>query len=245
PPDSGFTATYRFTIEGQPPKPLEIVIERPDLYAITCNGFPQSAVKNAWWLDKSFGKIDISAALQEGVNTVSIQAKPMSVFHELESAYLLGDFNLKATDSGFHIEKSMPLKLGPWNKQGHPFYATGVSYTQKYSLTKINGQYYVKLPAWYGSVAKVNVNGKLAGYITHQPWQCEVGPLLIPGKNTIEVIVFGTLRNTLGPHHAGDRLGSVWPASFQSAPKCGPPPAAKYFSIGYGLFQPFVLEQLE
>ena len=44
-PDSGFEATYRFTIEDRVPEQLWIVIERPDLYTITCNGKPVSAAE--------------------------------------------------------------------------------------------------------------------------------------------------------------------------------------------------------
>jgi hypothetical protein len=40
PAGSGFTASYKFTIEEAVPKDLAIVIERPDLYTITCNGQP-------------------------------------------------------------------------------------------------------------------------------------------------------------------------------------------------------------
>ena len=66
PAESGFTASYRFTIEGALPKNLAIVIERPDLYAITCNGQPVRAKKGDWWLDKAFGKIPIAAAARAG-----------------------------------------------------------------------------------------------------------------------------------------------------------------------------------
>ena len=38
PAKSGFEATYHFTIDGPPPRPLVLVVERPDLYAIICNG---------------------------------------------------------------------------------------------------------------------------------------------------------------------------------------------------------------
>ena len=37
PEASGFTASYRFNIEGSVPANLAIVIERPDLYTISCN----------------------------------------------------------------------------------------------------------------------------------------------------------------------------------------------------------------
>lgn len=241
PPDSGFEATYRFTIESGVPKSLCIVIERPDLYSITCNGTKVEVRDGKWWLDKAFGKIDISSAAKVGANEVTIKASPFTIYHELESAYVLGDFALKATENGFVIVPDEPLKLGKWNEQGHPFYAEGVSYTQSFNVATPKGLYYVQLPSWYGSVARVIVNGSEAGHVYHQPWKCEVTELIKSGTNTIEVVVVGTLKNTLGPHHANPPLGSAWPANFQRAPVNGPPAGKKYHTVGYGLFEPFEL----
>ena len=103
PPESGCAATYHFTIEGEVPKPLQVVIERPDLYAIACNGKPLAPEKGSWWLDKSFGRIDITAAAKTGANEVTIRARPFTVYHELAAAYVLGDFGLKAAGAGFTI----------------------------------------------------------------------------------------------------------------------------------------------
>jgi hypothetical protein len=57
--------------------------------------------------------------------------------------------------------------------------------------------------------------------------------------------VVGTLKNTLGPHHGEPVLGKAWPWAFRQAPAQGPPPGKQYHTIGYGLFEPFVLEQRE
>ncbi|MHC4160315.1 MAG: glycosyl hydrolase, partial [Planctomycetota bacterium] len=73
-PDSGFVAKYRFIIEGKAPSSLYFVIERPDLYTISCNGRPISASEGIWWLDRSFGKIDITQVVKTGENTVTIKA---------------------------------------------------------------------------------------------------------------------------------------------------------------------------
>lgn len=239
--DSGFEATYRFTIEKDVPRPLYIVIERADLYTITCNGATVSATEGKWWLDRSFGKTDISPAAKAGENTVTIKASPMTIYHELESAYVLGDFSLKAVDSGFLIVPDVPLEPGRWNEQGHPFYAGGVSYAQDFNIPQPKGRYIVSLTDWYGSVAKVVVNGKAAGYIYHQPWDCDVTEYVTSGMNSIEVLVIGTLRNTLGPHYNNPPLGSAWPSMFQNAPETGPPAGKQYQSLGYGLFEPFEL----
>ncbi len=254
PADSGFDATYRFTIEGAIPADLAIVIERTDLYTITCNGQPVSARPGQWWLDRAFGKLDIAKLARTGANEVTIKATPMTMFHELECAYVLGDFDLKATDHGFVIVPSAPLKLGKWNELGAPFYAQGVAYTQKFDVPATPksekeptagaepGRYRVRLPSWYGSVAKVAVNGEPAGYIFSQPYECDVDKLIKPGQsNVIEVTVIGTLKNTLGPHHGNPPLGTAWPAMWRKAPNPGPPPGQEYSNVGYGLFEPFVL----
>jgi hypothetical protein len=244
-PDSGFEASYRFTIEDRVPEQLWIVIERPDLYTITCNSEPVEARKGDWWLDKSFGRIEIAKTVKVGENAVTIEASPFTIYHELEPAYLLGTFTLKAAEAGFVVVGgSKPsLALGSWKEQGYPFYAAGVSYSRKFEFPQLAGRYVVEMGKWYGSVAAVLVNGKPAGHIASQPWQCDITKSLQAGTNTIEVCVIGTLKNTLGPHHAGTGLGSAWPGSFQKAPETGPPAGGNYHTVDYGLFTPFVLRQ--
>ncbi|UCE47873.1 MAG: hypothetical protein JSW47_20020, partial [Phycisphaerales bacterium] len=245
PAQSGFEATYHFTINRRLPSRLHIVIERPDLYSITCNGKTVSSIKERWWLDKSFGRIEITGAAKVGRNAVTIKASPMTIYHELEAAYLLGDFALKATESGFVVEpESDPaLGLGGWEKQGHHFYAGDVSYSQRFNVGRRVGRYSVELPRWYGSVAEVRVNDTSAGFMVSQPWKLDVTRWIKNGRNDISVIVTGTLKNTLGPHHAGQILGAAWPNMFQRAPETGPPPGEKYHTISYGLFEAFVLKQ--
>jgi len=529
PAESGFSATYKFTLTGQVPYPLHLVVERPDIYAITCNGKKVSAQPGDWWLDKSFGKVNISSAAKLGVNEVTITAKPMTMYHEVESAYLIGDFSVEPAAQGFEVrapktlylippqnvedvhsgavegvawltngvgfsaeakenvaddlapylvfdlgetrvvdsvkiwnynesnltkrgvaslkiyaantpdiaaepttresfllarrkyrerggnvneftyaEKKMllgeyPLTPGSgngpqtirfnpvgqrlwdrddrrcrylifeilanhngvkypipapaegaeqqkfddnafvglsevkifhessggriyeienlaiakasselvvrsfdraakhlidgsglirpergWNQQGMPFYADGVAYTEKFDLGQIanvanNGvkndvvkndiakndnaakntgnanavnetnaakdandtnnekRYFVSLNKWYGSVAKVTVNGEDAGSIGFAPWKCDITKFVKSGINEITVTVIGTPKNLLGPHHAGAMRGAAWPGNFWGSPKAGPPPGTDYDVIGYGLFEPFVV----
>ncbi len=261
--NSGFEATYHFKIEGGVPADLAIVIERPDLYMVSCNGQEVKADKN-WWLDRSFGKLDIHSTAKPGENFVTIKASPMTMFHELEAAYVVGGFSLKPVDKGFLIigeekgsgsfsrngpegaSQKMNLTpfLRPWNEQGLPLYAAGVSYQQAYRLEKFGGRYAVSLPDWRGSIARVIVNGQEAGSIWRQPWECDVTDRLKVGDNTIEVIVIGTLKNTLGPHHGKPPLGMAWPGMWDNAPEHGPPAGKEYSTVGYGLFEPFVLSRL-
>ena len=245
PAGSGFAASYRFTVLEKVPADLAIVIERPDLYKITCNGQTVAAKPGEWWLDKAFGRIALAGVARVGENVVTLQCAPFSLLHELEPAYVIGAFALRPVEKGFAIVPDQPLLPGRWNEQGQPFYSEGVSYRAKFDLPAAPGRQVVSLPAWLGSVAKVNVNGRPAGYITAPPWECDITEVAARGANTVEVVVIGTLKNTLGPHHGKNPLGSAWPRMFQTAPKGGLPPGASYDSVGYGLFEPMVVKQMK
>jgi hypothetical protein len=434
PADSGFTIRYQFHIEDAVPADLAIVIERPDLYTITCNDQPVQAKAGDWWLDKAFGRIDLAHVAREGSNQVTLTAHPFTILHEVEPAYVIGDFALEPRDRGFVIVPPKPLEITSadplqvhsiqpdgtmwlsggigyttdadgkpvedrnpllvfdlgkpvdlsgirvwnyceghvrdlatrgvkelavhvipegrrstesvdkglftlvraqgsarpemlefkapasrlvvfevksnqngvqypakgdvedngfvglaevqfldaegevvegvqidrlsgelashqrtadhlldgsgltserpgWKEQGLPFYAGTVAYQQDFTVADATGRFFVRLPAWLGSVARVKVNGELAGRIISAPWQCEVTDRIVAGQNTIIVEVVGTLKNTLGPHHGNPGLGSAWPGMFQRGPNPGPPPGNEYSQVSYGLFEPFVLER--
>jgi pimeloyl-ACP methyl ester carboxylesterase len=242
-PGSGFEASYRFQLEGIPPTNLAMVIERPDLYSITCNGQAVTSTPKAWWLDKAFGKIPLASVARAGENVVTIKASPFTMYHELEPAYILGDFALRPADQGFVIVPERRLKLGAdWNAQGHPFYGGGVAYREQFRIGQKTGSYAVALRGWYGSVAKVSVRGRTLGYIDAAPWECDVTERVQTGENDIEVTVIGTLKNTLGPHHGNPQLGAARPINFQQGPNPGPPPGDFYSTVPYGLAEPFVLK---
>ncbi len=246
PSDSGFRASYRFVIGGAVPSDLTIVIERPDLYQITCNGHPVKARAGAWWLDRAFGRIEIDAVARVGENVVTLEASPFTMNHEIEPAYLRGAFALEPAACGFSVVPEQPLHLkdgAGWNDQGHPFYSAGVAYRQEFCVDSKAPRSFIRLGRWNGSVARVRVNGDLAGYISAPPWELDVTAELITGVNRVEVTVFGTLKNTLGPHHNNPPLGSAWPAMFHAAPEQGPPRGGYYQTVGYGLFEPFALLQ--
>jgi hypothetical protein len=257
PPASGFIAHFRFTLEGSVPADLEAVVERPDLYRITCNGQPVQAVPGAWWLDRSFGRLPIAATARLGSNVLTLTAQPFTIEHELEPVYLRGNFHLRTVPNGFVIVPAATLRLGEtapdpdpgilpngWNHQGLPFYAGGVVYRQALEIGEPVGRFFVSLPAWHGSVARVRVNGQPAGTIVSAPWECEITTAVQSGTQQVEVEVVGTLKNTLGPHHGNPARGTAWPGMFHHAPQPGPPPGSQYDTIAYGLFAPFEVRQV-
>ena len=184
------------------------------------------------------GEVRFHAAAQDGTSSAVQGVQIQSVSSELVVA---NGFDRRAV----HLIDGSGLgeAAAGWNQQGMPFYAAGVAYRQSFQIPQRTGRYRVCVPHWYGSVAKVFVNEKQCGYLVSQPWEVDVTDAVEHGLNVVEVVVIGTLKNTLGPHHAGAGVGSAWPGMFQQGPEQGPPPGNAYHTLGYGLFAPFELKQ--
>ena len=247
PAGSGFTATYQFTITNAAPPDLEAVVERPDLYTITCNGRPVVPSPGRWWLDRAFGRISLDGVARTGLNQLTLKAAPFRIDHELEPVYLIGSFALRPADRGHVIapDQALTQLRAGWNEQGLPFYAEGVTYRQSFNVKKKRDAYRVALGNWRGSVARVFVNQEPAGYIFAPPWDLDVTPHVRRGQNLVEIQVVGTLKNTLGPHHGNPGVGSAWPGMFHQGPAVGPPPGDDYHTLSYGLFEPFTLVETQ
>jgi hypothetical protein len=223
---------------------LELVVERPHLYRVSINGREAKPIPGRWWLDRAFGVFRLGDSVAIGKNRISLQAEPFTIHTELEPVYVLGKFGVEGLDKGFKLGPAEELRLGPWSEQGMPFYAGGVGYAKTYLLDSLDPEkesYALRLGAWRGAVAEVRIGEKSSGFIGFAPFELDITDSLSKGKNQVTVIIYGTLRNTLGPHHIGLRLGSAWPSMFQKGAEGGFPAGAKYSIVGYGLFEDFKL----
>ena len=243
-PDSGFEATFWFDVaEGVNTAPLRAVVERPALWTVWVNGSPVESQRGQWWLDVDFGMYPIGPRVKPGRNSLKIAARPMSVHNELEPVYIIGDFGAVAQEKGFRVVPASPLNLGSWKEQNLPFYADTVSYTKRFELQR-GGRYKVVLGKWAGTVAEIRVNGKSAGIIGWQPYELPIDGVVQSGENRIEVLVSGSLKNLLGPHHGNITRGLASPASVRNAPVTMPS-GAQYDQLPYGLMDDFQVVRLK
>ncbi len=245
-PNSGFEAVYWFTVTPETDlSSLRLVVERPALYRVSVNGRKVEPVQDAWWLDRAFGVFEIASVARSGRNRIALRASPFTIYTELEPVYLLGNFFLENQERGFKLMPQGRLHLGGWPEQGMPFYAGGVSYGKTVEIQSVDPEierFWVKLGDWRGSVAEVKVGERSAGFIAFEPFELDITNLLSEGQNRLSVIVYGTLKNTLGPHHNNPQLGTAWPGMFQKGAEGGYPPGWAYQVIGYGLFEDFRVE---
>lgn len=244
--NSGFEVSYSFEVSaGVKKEEFQAVIESPELYQVSINGHRIHPMKNKWWLDKSFGVFEIGRYVVEGENRVVLKSSPFTIHTEIQPVFILGDFVLESREKGFGIAPAAPVKMGSWVEQGMPFYGDRIEYVKKFRLSasELKSQSaFVRLGKWTGVVAEVKVNGKKAGMIGFDPFELDVRQYLKPGVNEVSVIVCGSLKNTLGPHHNDPPLGRAWPGAFQQGAKEGRPSGSKYSVVGYGLVDEFILE---
>ena len=240
---TGYTATYRFEIsENVAFNKFTAVIEHPELWnKILINGKAIQPVKGKWWLDRSFGVLEIGALLKTGENTLTLSITPMSIYAEIEPVYILGDFNLAAAAKGFKIVAPQPLQLGSWKEQGLPLYGQSISYKKELSVANTGQQYEVVLGAWKGTVAEVKVNGIKAGIIFTDPNALNITKYLKKGTNQVEVIVTGSFKNLLGPHHNNPKPGIASPWHWRNIKAY--PSGKDYDLYDYGLIEDFRIMQ--
>ncbi len=242
--DSGFEATFHFDIEeGLDLSKVQAVVERPRLWRVLVNGAAVSPLAGKWWLDPLFGVYEIGDRLKPGSNTVTVEAKPMSIHAELQPVYILGEFGAAAQEKGFRIVKPRTLGLGAWSAQDLPFYSEGVVYSRVFRAEGRKNGYKLRLGKWLGTVAEVRVNGRSAGIIGWPPYELDLSGLVTEGQNEVEVEVLGSLKNLLGPHHGKFNPGLIGSWLWRTAPE-HTPPGAQYNLIGYGLFEDFQIAEV-
>ncbi len=96
----------------------------------------------------------------------------------------------------YECEKA-PVQLGDWSLlEGFASYSGGMRYTLRFDGSQVLGGANPQLDLGdLVSSAEVWVNGKSAGVRVSPPWRYELGGLVKPGENVLEILVQNTLAN--------------------------------------------------
>ncbi len=166
---------------------------------------------------------------------------------EIESIYLVGDFSVfgrlakpaplpahwkefelpPVSVHGFEygsfiLEDPERLKFGDTTSRGLPFYAGRLSCTTTLPKLSRNGRWFLRLQDLDCPVAEVKVDGTVAGHFMLNPFEVDLTPFLEGKPARLELILYGTLRNLLGPHHNPEgEMARVGPHQFSALPAPG------------------------
>ena len=153
---------------------------------------------------------------------------------EIEPVYILGDFLVRSqapfqdVDRGAVRTRGRFVLADDWTQsttgdlveQGLPFYAGGVRLSQtvnvpEKALRSAAGATLTFDPP-NAITARVILNKKSLPARGWRPYEFEIGDLLSPGRNEVQVELTGSCRNLLGPHHnVNGELHAVGPESFR------------------------------
>ncbi len=238
PPDSGFTATFRFTVaDAAAMHGLELALEEPGLYHITLNGQEVDFRNAAAWMDPHIRTVPVEKLAKPGENVIQVTGRPFDVRMELENVYLRGNFAVVPSSKGFKVAAPSRLDFGSWAKQGRPFDGGSTLYESEIEAPAGAGMLRVELGKLDGSVAEVLLDGKRAAVLGWPPYSAEFAAS--SGRHTVGVRVVSTPRNVFGPFHNRMKLRMrAWPAAWADFPE-HQPPGSQYDVLDYGLMAPF------
>ena len=191
---------FEFIVESVPEKAF-LVVEDIDNYDVKLNGTRIGKVSAGWFLDRDFGRIELPG-LTEGINEIILECSYVSST-ELENIYVTGDFGVSVSRT--ITREPQKLVTGDWGLQGYFFYHAGIKYKYLFDYKDSMGKnIMMDLGAYNDVVTIVRING----HETIVPWKArskvDIGHMLNPGTNEIEIEVMGAPRNMFGPHHLTD-----------------------------------------
>lgn len=178
---------------------------------------------------------------------------------DLERIHILGEFEVEAVkersygpgvlrfaDRMFMTEKKELTTVSDITSHGYPFYPGTVCYTAEITCDKkmLNASDIVlKIGEYNGCSAAVYIDGKKAGSINRDPYVLSIKDSLTLGENKLEIRLYGTFRNMIGPSHLniGDLSGcgrTTWTLPLEvdhSANQNNPSVINSYMLVPYGI----------
>lgn len=240
-----YTFETRIDLSG-----IRLVLEAPEKQAIQLDGKPIANQADGIYLTSAFQTITLPQ-IAAGKHELTLRRwfeplrKPMtaatSLFEnlggvELEQLLLIGDFTVTSfvepgisgcvrVNPHFVLDREAATVGCEIVKDGYPFYAGCVSLTNEFVLGEADEKQQLRfsLDGIYASAAEVYINGIKAGDLNWEPYSVRVQGPLQAGINTIELRLFNSLRNLLGPwHRPAGEIGACWGGySFPNLPWLG------------------------
>lgn len=221
PPTLPVELLYTFDIETIPQGAVDLAIETPGRFRVALNGAPVNAdAECGWWVDPCIRRIPLAPTdFRPGPNVLRLEID----YREddgLEAVFLLGQFGVRL-EGARAVVTSAPdtLQHGDWVYQGLPFYSGPVTYRYEVRPKLAPGRRVVlQAPNIAGTVARVLVDGREAGFLAWDPYEVDLTPFLGEKPAEVAIEVFTSRRNSFGPLHLNDpNPRAIGPGSFVTA----------------------------
>lgn len=193
--------TYHIRIEDVPVSNCLLAVEHPEFYQFKLNGKRLKAEVKNWWCDRAIQCIAIPAGmLKKGDNLLILHSKYHENLPGLESMFLLGVFGVSANETITALPQK--LAIGDWCMQGLRHYAGNVTYSRKLNIPAQGAR--LDFNEWRGVLLGVRIDGGKEIVLPWPPYQV----MLPGGTHRIELTVYGSRRNAMGPFYCK----TAWPS---------------------------------
>ena len=222
---------YRFFDGRSNKKPLIAALEDDDCTGIWCNEASITSCRGGWYLDRKIHEYELGEYVTEGWNTITLRyhlpgnnikdveglfETEVNRFYypvEPEAIYIKGDFSVdiqgrywrQATHWTADPERFILSDYRKLNgsadvtPQGLWFYRGNLKF--RTTIKKKAGMHqWICLNRVDAAAVKVSCNGK-DKLLYMEPYETDLTEMLVDGENQVEVLLLGTNRNLLGPHH--------------------------------------------
>jgi len=152
-----------------------------------------------------------------GKEVLEVEINRLTYTTELESIYIIGDFGVFSeskysfaekkgmlTSGGFYISnKPDQVNEGEIVSQGFCFYAGNCLLKRTITLNEVAilNRVILDLGRFDAVAARVYINGQDGGFVPWAPYQIDISQHVKTGDNEIGIMLYGSNRNLLGPHH--------------------------------------------
>lgn len=225
---------------------LSLALEDPREQQILLDGVAVDPSPVGYYWEKTFEKIALGS-LSRGRHTIEIRREffPLSkvtnaltqLFEtrygvELEPMYLLGDFDVRGhraiSQNGCMVfERDFVLTAprkplatrGELTADGMPFYVGEVTLSREVTVPRdIDvSQAKLRVGVMNAGCGEVFVNGVSVGDINRAPADLAVGGVLREGSNLVEIKLYSTLYNVIGPFHRPQgNVGNTFGGGYQN-----------------------------
>ena len=113
--------------------------------------------------------------------------------------FLLGDFGVR---NDTLVQQPDTLAVGDWTQQGFPYYAADITYSREIEVPENGAE--LEFPEWRGVLIGVRINGNKEQLLPWPPFRLK----LSAGKIRLEITVYGSRRNAMGPFYCE----TPWPS---------------------------------
>lgn len=219
---------------------LTLALEEPREQRVFIDG-REISEPDGYFLEEAFEKIKLGS-LAVGTHLLEIKREfcPLSKFKssitslfetqlgvELEPMYLLGDFTVRTTavssrsgcsvcEPDFVLAKDDILCDGELTTAGYPFFAGEMTLKKRFTLGK-PGKARLRVGVMNAGVGEAYLNGVKLGDLNRAPAELDCADAMLDGENVLEIKLFTTLRNIIGPFHRprGD-IGNHFGGGYQN-----------------------------